>query len=127
MTLDATQAVTKSAEAIKNGSISAYEKLIYGLILSGFAMQMLGNSRCASGAEHHISHLIEMQPEGLGVKSNALHGEKVGVATLLACRQYHKIKSDKNIICLIIYLLYNHPINQNLFLPICNHNVLRLI
>lgn len=98
MTLDATQAVTKSAEAIKTGSISAYEKLIYGLLLSGFAMQMLGNSRCASGAEHHISHLIEMQPEGLGVKSNALHGEKVGVATLLACRQYHKIRSDKNII-----------------------------
>lgn len=98
MTLDATKAVTESAEAIKAGDITAYEKLTYGLLMSGLAMQMLGNSRCASGAEHHISHLIEMQPEGLGVKSEALHGEKVGIGTLIASRQYHKIKSDKNII-----------------------------
>ena len=98
MTLDAAKAVTESAEAIKNGDITAYEKLTCGLLMSGLAMQLLGNSRCASGAEHHISHLIEMQPDGLGVKSEALHGEKVGVGTLIASRQYHKIKSDKNII-----------------------------
>ena len=96
MTLDATKAVIESAEAIKDGDITAYEKLTYGLLMSGLAMQMLGNSRCASGAEHHISHLIEMQPEGLGVKSDALHGEKVGVGTLLACREYHRLK-DSNL------------------------------
>lgn len=96
MTMDATKAVTESAEAIKDGDTNAYEKLTYGLLLSGLAMQMLGNSRCASGAEHHISHLIEMQPEGLGVKSDALHGEKVGVGTLITSEQYHRIKSDKN-------------------------------
>ncbi len=96
MTMDATKAVTESAEAIKDGDINAYEKLTYGLLLSGLAMQMLGNSRCASGAEHHISHLIEMRPEGLGVKSDALHGEKVGVGTLIACREYHRLK-DNNI------------------------------
>jgi glycerol-1-phosphate dehydrogenase [NAD(P)+] len=64
--------------------------------MSGLAMQMLGNSRCASGAEHHISHLIEMQPKGLEVKSDALHGEKVGVGTLIACKEYHRLK-DSNI------------------------------
>ena len=94
MTMDATKAVTESAEAIKDGDIAAYEKLIYGLLMSGLAMQMLGNSRCASGAEHHISHLIEMQPEHLGVKSDALHGEKVGVGTLIACREYHRLKDS---------------------------------
>ena len=92
MTMDATKAVTESAKVIKDGDITAYEKLTYGLLMSGLAMQMLGNSRCASGAEHHISHLIEMQPEGLSVKSDALHGEKVGVGTLLACREYHRLK-----------------------------------
>lgn len=97
MTLDATKSVAESALEIKNGNIVAYEKLIYGLLMSGLAMQMLGNSRCASGAEHHISHIIEMQPEGLGAASDALHGEKVGVGTLLACREYHKIKSDDSI------------------------------
>ena len=98
MTMDATKAVMNSAEKIKSGDASAFEKLTYGLLMSGLAMQMLGNSRCASGAEHHISHLIEMQPEGLDVKSDALHGEKVGVGTLICCRQYHKIEDDKNII-----------------------------
>lgn len=96
ITMDATKAVTESARAIKVGDITAYEKLTYGLLMSGLAMQMLGNSRCASGAEHHISHLIEMQPEGLAVKSDALHGEKVGVGTLITSEQYHRIKLDKN-------------------------------
>ena len=64
---------------------------MYGLLLSGLAMQMMGNSRPASGAEHHISHLIEMQPEGVGVSSSALHGEKVGVGTLLALEEYHRL------------------------------------
>ena len=95
MTMDATKAVMEGAKAIKAGNITAYEKLIYGLLMSGLAMQMLGNSRCASGAEHHISHLIEMQPEGLGIKSDALHGEKVGVGTLIACREYHQLKNSK--------------------------------
>lgn len=94
MTMNATKAVIESAEAIKDGNITAYEKLIYGLLMSGLAMQMLGNSRCASGAEHHISHLIEMQPEGLDVKSAALHGEKVGVGTLIACQEYHRLKDS---------------------------------
>ena len=47
----------------------------------------------ASGAEHHISHIIEMHPEGLGVSSEALHGEKVGVGTLLAVKEYHRLAS----------------------------------
>ena len=93
MTLNATQAVMDCAQGLKNREPAAYEKLIYGLLMSGLAMQMLGNSRCASGAEHHISHLIEMQPEGLGVSSEALHGEKVGVGTLLACQEYHRLKT----------------------------------
>ena len=94
MTLEATNAVLDSAIGIKNGDESAYEKLIYGLLVSGLAMQLLGNSRCASGAEHHISHLIEMEPEKLSVHSDALHGEKVGVGTLLAAAEYHRIASE---------------------------------
>ena len=97
ITLNATQAVIESAESIKNGDIIAYEKLTYGLLMSGLAMQLLGNSRCASGAEHHISHLIEMHPDGLNLKSDALHGEKVGVGTLLAAAEYHAIKNNSSI------------------------------
>ena len=91
ITEEATQAVLTSAAGIAAGEPEAYEKLIYGLLLSGIAMQMLGNSRPASGAEHHISHCIEMEPEGLGIHSDALHGEKVGVGTLMAAREYHRL------------------------------------
>lgn len=91
MTMDATNAVLESAEGIRDGDATAYEKLMCGLLMSGLAMQLLGNSRCASGAEHHISHLIEMAPEPLGLASDALHGEKVGIGTLIAAREYHRL------------------------------------
>lgn len=93
MTKNAADAVVESAVGIKNGDKSAYEKLTYGLVLSGLAMQLLGNSRCASGAEHHISHFIEMEPVGLNISSSALHGEKVGVGTLMVSEEYHRIKN----------------------------------
>lgn len=97
MTLDAANAVLESADGILSGSTETYEKLMYGLVLSGLAMQMMGNSRPASGAEHHISHLIEMAPQGLGVHSDALHGEKVGVATLLVLELYHRIAASDHL------------------------------
>ncbi len=89
LTETATNAVLESADQILGGDPTAYEKLTSGLLLSGLAMQMLGNSRPASGAEHHISHLIEMEPEALGSHSEALHGEKVGVGTLMMAQAYH--------------------------------------
>lgn len=91
MTMNATKAILDSVDGIINGEDEAYEKLTYGLILSGLAMQMLGFSRPASGAEHHVSHCIEMAPEGLGVRSDALHGEKVGVGTLLVLKEYKRL------------------------------------
>lgn len=92
MTEQATKAVMDSARGIAKGEAQAYETLTYGLILSGLAMQLMGNSRPASGAEHHISHIIEMEPEGLAVHSDGLHGEKVGVATVYAAEEYHRLK-----------------------------------
>ncbi len=97
MTLSATKSVIDSAFGILEQSEQSYINLIYGLLMSGLAMQMLGNSRCASGAEHHISHIIEMEPKGLGVHSDALHGEKVGVGTLLALKEYKRICALDNI------------------------------
>lgn len=51
-----------------------------GLLLSGLAMQLAGNSRPASGCEHHISHFWEMHVAN--EPTDALHGEKVGVGTV---------------------------------------------
>lgn len=88
---EATRAVLDSADGIAAGEEAAFEQLTAGLLLSGIAMQMMGNSRPASGGEHHISHCIEMAPDGLGVSSAALHGEKVGVGTLMAAAEYHRL------------------------------------
>ena len=87
---EAVDIVRASTDGIIEGNVKSYEKLIYGLVLSGLAMQAFGNSRPASGSEHHISHLIEMHPQPLGISSSALHGEKVGVGTLLISQEYHR-------------------------------------
>lgn len=88
---EATRAVLDSAAGIAAGETTAFEKLTGGLLLSGLAMQMMGNSRPASGGEHHISHCIEMGLDSLGIHSDALHGEKVGVGTLMAAGEYHRL------------------------------------
>ncbi|MFQ9511568.1 MAG: iron-containing alcohol dehydrogenase, partial [Lachnospiraceae bacterium] len=62
----------------------------YALLLSGLAMQMIGNSRPASGAEHHISHLWEM--EVINKHVEALHGEKVSVGLIHVLDKYDQIK-----------------------------------
>lgn len=61
-----------------------------GLTLSGLAIQMFGNSRPASGSEHHLSHLWEMHC--INDETPALHGEKVGVATLMIIEKYKSLK-----------------------------------
>ena len=91
LTRQATENILVSAEGIASGDVKTYENLMYGLLMSGLAMQMMGNSRPASGAEHHISHLIEMNPPAVTNHSDALHGEKVGVGTLLAIKEYRRL------------------------------------
>lgn len=88
MEYTALDALTNSLSGLAKGDAKAYEELMYGLLLSGLAMQMTGNSRPASGAEHHMSHLWEM--EVLNDYIDFYHGEKVGVGLILASKIYHK-------------------------------------
>lgn len=97
ITEKATADVLACADELGECSHNVIEKLTFGLVMSGIAMQLMGNSRPASGAEHHISHLIETAPMELGVYSEALHGEKVGVATLLCAREYHRMVNDPSV------------------------------
>ena len=82
---------------IREGVPESYRAVTYGLLMSGLAIQMLGTSRPASGGEHHISHLIEMEPAGLGARSEALHGEKVGVGTILTSAEYHRLAQIRDL------------------------------
>ena len=94
---EALEQVWTNCAALREGKREAYEAVAYGLLMSGLAMQMLGTSRPASGGEHHISHFIETEPAILNARSDALHGEKVGVGTVIASREYHRLAEIEDI------------------------------
>lgn len=84
-------ALTSVTDAVKNNVSDGdgfYTQTTYALLLSGLAMQIVGSSRPASGAEHHFSHLVTVAPPSLGIRTDALHGESVGVGTLAVIRRY---------------------------------------
>jgi glycerol-1-phosphate dehydrogenase [NAD(P)+] len=76
----------------------AFEHLVRGLIASGHAMQLHGNSRPASGSDHQFSHLWEMENRQVGGISVA-HGACVGVGTvaMLALYDWLLERSDDEI------------------------------
>ena len=88
--MEAVREVEGTLEDIRRGEPSCMEQLMYALILSGLAMQMIGNSRPASGAEHHVSHLWEMGI--INDPVDALHGEKVSVGLVFCLEYYEKIR-----------------------------------
>ena len=61
-------------------------RVLEALLVSGLAMQLAGNSRPASAAEHHLSHFWEMAIAN--GKTDALHGEQVAVGTLTVMDVY---------------------------------------
>lgn len=61
------------------------DRVFMGLAATGYAMQMCRDSRPASGAEHLLSHVWEM--EG----SDASHGFKVAVAGVAVTALYEKL------------------------------------
>ena len=91
----------ESVDGILRSEPESFENVTKALLLSGIAMQMMGNSRPASGAEHHIAHLIEMHPSQLPVAFSALHGEKTGVGTILTAREYKRLAEIEDIAPLI--------------------------
>lgn len=92
MEIDAVNKLCECVDDLVLGKSEAYEQLMYALILSGLAMQIIGNSRPASGAEHHMFHLWEM--EVINKHLDAYHGEKVSVGLILVMEEYKKIKKS---------------------------------
>jgi glycerol-1-phosphate dehydrogenase [NAD(P)+] len=83
---DLPQQLSRPAE-VAAGNPSAVEELFCGLNLVGLAMERHGSSRPASGADHQIAHLWEM--EGLSLNGEKVsHGACVSVATVAMLRLY---------------------------------------
>lgn len=68
----------------------AVQSLMQALVTSGLAMLEWGNSRPASGSEHHISHFLEMHDILAGTGGH-LHGAKVGIAEIMVTELYHRV------------------------------------
>ena len=67
----------KASETILSKSDDAVEALFDGLTIGSVAMNYAGLSRPASGAEHYISHIIDMRSEEFGTPAE-LHGLLLG-------------------------------------------------
>ena len=78
------------AEGMLRGERPDFEAMTMAQMISGLTMQMLGNSRAASGAEHLIAHLVEMKPPRFET-SRGIHGECVGVGTIICADEYHRM------------------------------------
>ena len=79
----------ESSPELNMRTYEATEGVMKALALAGIAMQMNGNSRPASGAEHHMSHFLEMR-DGHYNRPYAYHGAKVGMMSLISMRLYEK-------------------------------------
>jgi glycerol-1-phosphate dehydrogenase [NAD(P)+] len=91
-TLDAVQLCVDNVAGIGKAEPDAVRALFDALVESGYCMLDFGQSRPASGAEHHYSHFWEMKLLHEG-RPAILHGAKVGVATVLVAGLYDRVRS----------------------------------
>ncbi|MCI8484698.1 MAG: sn-glycerol-1-phosphate dehydrogenase [Lachnospiraceae bacterium] len=93
MVKQAVKIVVEQSSKIKDRDLEAVKAITEALALTGVAMSFVGNSRPASGSEHHLSHYWEMQFQMEG-KKPILHGIKVGVGLLTVLKMYDKLAQE---------------------------------
>lgn len=96
MAQEALDVMMKCAYDLRDGKPADHEAMAYAQMLSGLTMQILSHSRAASGAEHLIAHLVEMKPKGFE-RAHGMHGECVGVGTIICAREYHRLAERETI------------------------------
>lgn len=88
----ALDACVAAIDAIAARGEDGIRALMHSLLESGIGMLEFGDSRPASGAEHHCSHYWEMKLLREH-KPALLHGAKVGVATALIAQRYARLRA----------------------------------
>lgn len=94
MIRESIEIVVEESEGIRNRDKEAVKHLMEALVLSGVAMSFIGNSRPASGSEHHLSHYWEMKFQ-MERKKPVLHGIKVGVGMIAVTKMYEMLKEEQ--------------------------------
>lgn len=82
--------VLKCAGAAKDRDPEVLGSIMEGLVLAGVAMSLYGNSRPASGCEHHMSHYWETIFAQRGERP-VPHGTQVSVGTVLVLKAVEEL------------------------------------
>ena len=83
------------SSGIASGDASAIEELTKLLALRGIVSGVSDTTACLSGVEHVISHMLDLH-HAANHQPIGLHGEQVGVASLVASRLWrHAIESGQ--------------------------------
>jgi glycerol-1-phosphate dehydrogenase [NAD(P)+] len=90
--LAANPALPLLARAARDAEPSGLADLARLLAVSGLSMGIVGSTAPASGTEHAVSHLLEMERSRRGQPA-AAHGMQVTVATRLAVRIWQLVES----------------------------------
>jgi glycerol-1-phosphate dehydrogenase [NAD(P)+] len=85
-------ACIQAATEIGRASRVGIQKLMFSLYDSGMCMLDFGNSRPAAGAEHYMSHYLEMKLIREG-RPAVLHGAKVGLCSIYAAEIYARLRA----------------------------------
>jgi glycerol-1-phosphate dehydrogenase [NAD(P)+] len=83
----------RAAARLADRDPEAIECVARILTLSGITMGAAGMTAPSSGAEHTISHLIEMAGNRRGLPS-AFHGAQVGASTVLAALVWQRVRHE---------------------------------
>lgn len=78
-------------DALAAAECDGLQALFDGLIESGFCMLDFGETRPASGYEHHVSHFWEMKLLREG-RHSVFHGAKVGLAVLASAGVFEALR-----------------------------------
>ncbi len=89
---EALDIMREAADKYAATGVADHEAMTMAQMKSGLTMQLLNHSRAASGAEHLMAHLVEMQPPRFE-KAEGIHGECVGVGTFACIKEYHRLAS----------------------------------
>ncbi len=88
------QRIIKDAHKASSREPGVIGDIMEGLVLAGVSMSLYGNSRPASGCEHHMSHYWEMIFEQKGQRP-VPHGTQVSVGTVLVLKLVEALQAGK--------------------------------
>jgi len=90
MVNDALEKTMSLADSVTKEDPETAQALMEALVVSGLCMILAGSTRPASAAEHLVSHYWEIKKLERQERM-PLHGEKVGLGTLMITSLYHKV------------------------------------